>query len=448
MKPLFIAAEEQNILINQLTEKYMRLFFSGNKKVIKGPEILHFCDNSQINKFIFFQLHQNWNKYQSSLQHPHYDFQHEEVRKALSNFLSVVSAHISIREQDFRPFVEKAVFNCISLLLSPEETFDSFYFAAKDNVGLVLMEKNATHFSYFDFILQGIILYHQQQHMPLVRKAVFLEKFAKAEELAARKGQSLETYRRELFKRLTDKDLFEVARTADGSIPMPELPPGSGREEGVIPIISDAEFTVSDEIQEELVLQETTLEAEPATPLSDTDHLPSASDFVVQTPEPEANPEPEIPVTQASEPEAVENVPFMPQEEIPSPQAETPVADHSSENTAEIEAQDIPPTDQPEKPKTLADLFQQNATPPAPARTTHISLDNIPIHKQFQFSQKIFLGNNVQFRSFVQEVNTLDTMEKANRLLEDTVIKPNNLKLEEPLLQEFIQILQNRYQSN
>jgi hypothetical protein len=440
MKPLFIAAEEQNILINQLTEKYMRLFFTGGKNAIKGPEILHFCDNTQINKFIFFQLHQNWNKYQSSIQHPHYDFQHEEVRKALSGFLSVVSAHILIREQDFRPFVEKAVFNCISLLLSPEETFDSFYFAAKDNVGLVLMEKNVAHFSYFDFILQGIILYHQQQHMPLVRKAIFLEKFAKAEELAARKGQSLENYRRELFRRLTDKDLFEVARTADGSIPVPELPPGTGKEEGIIPILPDEAFTVAEEIQEELIHQTESPEPDPEMP--EPEVVPDAP--VASQEETSSTPEPQEEMPGLFEnTEAITFSPESPQNELTAPE---------SQGMDVSETETIPSGEdasgESEKPKTLADLFQQKVVAPTPAKVSHISLDNIPIHKQFQFSQKIFLGNNVQFRAFVQEVNTMETWEKTYDLLEESVVRPNNLKPEEPLLQEFIQILKNRYQDN
>ena len=394
MKPLFIPAEEQNILINQLTEKYIRRFFTAGKKFIKGPEILHFCDNQQINKFIFFQLHQNWNKYQSGLAHPHYDFQHEEVRKALNNFLSVLSAHIQISEQDFRPFVEKAVFNCISLILSPEETFDSFYFANKDSVGLVLMEKNAAHFAYFDFIIQGIILFHQNQHMPLVRKTVFLEKFEKAETLATKKGQSLETYRRELFRRLTEKDLFEIARTADGSIPMPELPPGPNREESVIPVYSDA-FNLEETIQEELVdLPET--KADPLI-LQETEE--DSEDNISSPVEPEM----EAPI--AETPEATESLESV--NEVVSENINPNIEDSLPESSASAEPGSEPELEEG-KPKTLADLFQQKSTPQpgSKSNTGHISLDNIPIHKQFQFSQKIFLGNNVQFRAFVQEINT------------------------------------------
>lgn len=436
MKPLFIPAEEQNILINQLTEKYIRRFFTAGKKSIKGPEILHFCDNQQINKFIFFQLHQNWNKYQSGLVHPHYDFQHEEVRKALNSFLSVLSAHIQISEQDFRPFVEKAVFNCISLILSPEETFDSFYFANKDSVGLVLMEKNAAHFAYFDFIIQGIILFHQNQHMPLVRKSVFLEKFEKAETLATQKGQSLETYRRELFRRLTEKDLFEIARTADGSIPMPELPPGPNREESIIPVYNDA-FNLEASIQEELV----------DSPVAETDALileETAEETLVNTSSP-LEPEKESPITETTDTsdslESLESVNERISENInPKIEASHPENPTQAESGSE-------PVPEEETPITLADLFQQKSNPQSNANTGHISLDNIPIHKQFQFSQKIFLGNNVQFRAFVQEINTTHSWEHANKLLQEKIILPNNLKEDDSILQEFIQIVRNRYES-
>src|SRR5690606_1011016 len=97
-------------------------------------------------------------------------------------------------EAQFRVYVEKAVFNTLSLLLNPEETFSGFYFSTKEGINLSILEKNVSYFHYFDFILQGIILYHQQNTMPLVRKRIFVEKFAKAEEIAIKKGRSLEAY--------------------------------------------------------------------------------------------------------------------------------------------------------------------------------------------------------------------------------------------------------------
>lgn len=448
MKPLFIPTEEQNILINRITEKYIRLFFANGKKMIKGPEILHFCDNPQINKFIFFQLHQNWNKYQNGLAHPHYDFQHEEVKKALTNFLSVLSAHIQISEQNFRPFVEKAVFNCISLILAPEDTFESFYFGNKDSVSLVLMEKNASHFAYFDFIIQGIILHHQNQHMPLVRKNVFLEKFEKAELLAAQKGQSLENYRRELFRRLTEKDLFEMARAADGTIPVPELPPGHSRSEEIIPVEA-GDFSLQND---ESPTPSATEPENTASPVSLAD-AESAEPEIQAAPVSEAGStiaEETAGLTTESQPEAVDSETPKAGNEIHK--AEEPEVQEAERAERETVESAIPEPVQPaastseEKPKTLADLFQQNSGSRPEVRATHISLDNIPIHKQFQFSQKIFLGNNVLFRAFVQDINGADTLENALKLLQDRVIIPNKLKEDDALLLEFIQIIRNRYQ--
>jgi hypothetical protein len=354
----------------------------------------------------------------------------------------VLSAHIQISEQDFRPFVEKAIFNCISLLLSPEETFDSFYFANKDSVGLVLMERNATHFAYFDFIIQGIILFHQNQHMPLVRKSVFLEKFAKAEDLASKKGQSLETYRRELFRRLADKDLFEIARTADGSIPMTELPPGPNREEAIIPL-SESAFQVEEAIQEEL---------------NDSPSHEAPSQFVQEEDNSvQAEPESEENTAASSEEiisEEFEKIPPTGTEEVSSDQV-SPISimsnslkmSETDKASDSLDDNKSPKEVEEEKPQTLADLFQQKTSEPQPSNGKRgpISLDNIPIHKQFQFSQKIFLGNNVQFRAFVQEINTTLSWDQADKLLKEKVIQPNNLKEEDSLLQEFIQIVRNRY---
>lgn len=448
MKPLFIPAEEQNILIHQITEKYIRRFFSSGKKYIKGPEILHFCDNQQLNRFIFFQLHQEWNKYQAGIVNPSYDFQHEEVKKALSTFLNTLSAHILITERDFRSYVEKAVFNTLSLLLTPEETFDSFYFSAKESINLVVLEKNAAYFSYFDFILQGIIVYHQNQNMPLVRKRIFLEKFAKAEELAAKKGKSLENYRRELFRLFTEKDLFEVARTADGSIPVPEL--SAGKESGASLSTVDLSLTADTNFTEENISLSTEdiaeiTEADPI--LSETENTSDVipENTVSENPETQA-PQAEIPSETESAPAPVLIVDDFADEDTPV--VEDPAVKVSESGTSSEPAAPQSPVSKEaeEKPETVADLFQKKTGAPRTMPAEPISLDNIPIHKQFQFSQKIFLGNNVMFRAFVQEVNKTETWAQTENLLNEKVILPNNLKTDDALLLEFIQILKNRYE--
>ena len=417
MKPLFIPTEELNILIHQLSEKYIRLFFGPTKKQISGQEIFHFCDHQQVNRFLFFQLHQDWNQYQTGLRHPFYNFQHEEVKKALQSYLNTVSAHILLTEKDVRPLVEKAVYNTITLLLNPEETLTAFYFSTKESINLSLLEKNASYFDYFDFLLQGIVLFHQQNHMPLVRRRVFLEKLIRAEEISNQRGKSLEQYRRELFRQLTGQDLFEVARTADGTIPMPELP----------------EATVSEETKSTQVSR--TLTAEPEPPVvkeglfSETVSQTNNTTIAQDTIQPENK---NTETTTEPHPEPLPTPTFV--KEDPTPSVVTP-AQPSGLNDVSASVAEVLSQKQTASDSISQKLFKS------------ITIDKIPIHKQFQFSQKIFLGNTAEFKLFIENINKTQNWEEAQSLISSLTNAQSTLKEEDPLLIEFIEIIKNRYQS-
>lgn len=438
MKPLFIQAEEQKVLVHQITETLIRRFFISGKKYISGPELLHFCDNPQVNRFIFFQLHQEWGKYQASLRHPAYNFDHEEVKKAMNTFLNILSAHILMNETQFRVYVEKAVFNTLSLLLNPEDTFSGFYFSTKEGINLSILEKNVSYFHYFDFILQGIILYHQQNTMPLVRKRIFLEKFLKAEEIAIKKGRSLEVYRRDMFLKLTGKDLYEVARTADGSIPIAELGSGmEGKSSTPIPFRQSEETTVAEAEVMGLTPQPEQPEAEIQEAIASEIAISEVNEKELETPD-------VTPETPETEMEAIhEPITSEPEPETPAPTA-APEPDPLPQNQV---AEQPKPESGTDKKTTLADLFQQNAGPQVKGIKAKMDLDTIPIHKQFQFSQKIFKGNSVLFREFIQSLSKVTRKEDAEALLQSQVIQPHQVNQEDELYIEFYTLVMQGFQA-
>lgn len=444
MKPLFIPAEEQKVLVHQITETLIRRFFISGKKYISGPELLHFCDNPQVNRFIFFQLHQEWGKYQAGLRHPAYNFDHEEVKKAMNTFLNILSAHILMNETQFRVYVEKAVFNTLSLLLNPEETFTGFYFSTKEGINLSILEKNVTYFHYFDFILQGIILYHQQNTMPLVRKRIFLEKFMKAEEIAIKKGKSLEVYRRDMFHKLTGKDLFEVARTADGSIPIPELGAGTESKSSTpVPFSQSEENIVEEEQVIELSSQpespEAEIQEEIASEIASSELSEQELESTDLSTETDAEANPEESEISVSQPEPEVHAPALVTEPTSTPSMVSPTEKDSTEEQK--------PESGTDKKTTLADLFQQNAGTPIKGIKVKMDLDTIPIHKQFQFSQKIFKGNSVLFREFIQSLSKVSSKEEAEALLQSQVIQPNQVNQEDELFVEFYTLVMQGYEA-
>lgn len=102
-----------------------------------------------------------------------------------------------------------------------------------------------------------------------------------------------------------------------------------------------------------------------------------------------------------------------------------------------------------EKSQTVADKFAEQTK----ARKLHesingnqkIKLDEIPIHKQYQYVQKVFGGNNVRFRIIVDRINDARDANEVEDILNKFVLSIDDLDREDPVVQEFVQMLRNRF---
>ena len=103
-----------------------------------------------------------------------------------------------------------------------------------------------------------------------------------------------------------------------------------------------------------------------------------------------------------------------------------------------------------DKPQSIADKFaEQNRQ-----RKLHeslstgggkIKLDEIAIHKQYQFVQKVFAGNNVRFRIIVDRVNDARDAAEVEDILSKFVLSVDDLDREDPVVKEFVTLLRNRF---
>jgi hypothetical protein len=74
-----------------------------------------------------------------------------------------------------------------------------------------------------------------------------------------------------------------------------------------------------------------------------------------------------------------------------------------------------------------------------------IQLDEIPIHKQYQFVQKVFDGNNVRFRVIVEKVNNAANKQEVEELVDKYILSNHDLNLDDAIVSEFITLLRNRF---
>ncbi|MEM6800010.1 MAG: hypothetical protein AAF696_01335 [Bacteroidota bacterium] len=74
-----------------------------------------------------------------------------------------------------------------------------------------------------------------------------------------------------------------------------------------------------------------------------------------------------------------------------------------------------------------------------------IKLDEIPIHKQYQYVQKVFEGNNVRFRIIVDKINNSKDKAEVEDILNKFVLSNTNLDHNDAAVGEFIALLRNRF---
>lgn len=134
--------------------------------------------------------------------------------------------------------------------------------------------------------------------------------------------------------------------------------------------------------------------------------------------------------------------------EDPAPAA-TPVFENRNSETPEEEESSSILDKIQEKSQTVADKFAEQTR----ARKLHesingnqkIKLDEIPIHKQYQYVQKVFGGNNVRFRIIVDRINDARDANEVEDILNKFVLSIDDLDREDPVVQEFVQMLRNRF---
>lgn len=103
---------------NRFASNIIEGFFSKGK-VITGEEIKSLTEIKQVNLFIVKGLFEEWQKENDQLKSKFFNYQSDEVKKAMSTFMNVLSKNISVAKEDFEPLLLHAVEESILLIFSP-----------------------------------------------------------------------------------------------------------------------------------------------------------------------------------------------------------------------------------------------------------------------------------------------------------------------------------------
>lgn len=105
------------------SDKVCRQAFEKKGK-LNGQDILALTSIKQVNLFVIKELFLHWKTEVERLKSPYFNYEAEEVKSALNNFMDIVSQNILIDEPHLRPLLEKATEDTLYLLLAP---YDYYY---------------------------------------------------------------------------------------------------------------------------------------------------------------------------------------------------------------------------------------------------------------------------------------------------------------------------------
>jgi len=426
-----------------------------SRNFIEGDEILSFCSHPQINRFLLFQIYQEWNLYMTKLKHPYFDFQHTEVRDAIHAFQNILSQHIKVQRADFKPLLDKAVYNSFRLILQPFETLSGFFFLNKEQIPVDQFGRYVHYFSDFDFIVGSLASYYRKHNVDEIDKEEFFEKSDKLAELYVDKTeQTMDEYRGILFHKLTGMELKELLDYQPIE-PVKEKP-----MEGMHFSESDLDSALGSrptarkdaparDIQPKASLPPQ-ITKEDIAPLHEIESLAKALWQSAESPKSETPPS--KPAPSVSHPSTQEN-----QTSAPKPHPIPPIVEQPKSPPVEQAQQPVPPQKATESrtlssdvPSRLMDRFQTekrslNSQFSQGSKQNVIELSNIPMHKQFQYVQKVFAGNRKLFLETLDALNGTGSMEEAEKYLRERILNMPEVNREDPVTLEFMDLIRNRF---
>jgi hypothetical protein len=139
-------------LANLLCDKYF-----ANHDTLNGPQLISFTPIKQVNLFVIKELLLKWHHEMANLRSPYFDYEHEEVKEALLNFMNVLSQKILMKRNAFEPLLQKAIYDTFLIILAPVDTFAEKFLRIQEEITLPKLQENLKYINIDRQLFAGFI---------------------------------------------------------------------------------------------------------------------------------------------------------------------------------------------------------------------------------------------------------------------------------------------------
>ncbi|PJJ47776.1 hypothetical protein [Hymenobacter chitinivorans] len=91
---------------------------------LDGPAVLRFTPIRQVNLFVVQQLLAQWTGEMARLRSPYFDFEAPDVRQALTQFMNTLSRRIKLGRAAFEPLLARAIGDTLGVATNPQQAFE------------------------------------------------------------------------------------------------------------------------------------------------------------------------------------------------------------------------------------------------------------------------------------------------------------------------------------
>jgi hypothetical protein len=124
---------------------------------INGPQLIGFTPVKQVNLFVIKELLLKWHHEMANLRSPYFDYEHEEVKEALLNFMNVLSRKILIKRDAFEPLLQKAISDTFLLKLAPAAMFEEKFLRIQEEITLPKLQENLKYIDLDKQLFAGFV---------------------------------------------------------------------------------------------------------------------------------------------------------------------------------------------------------------------------------------------------------------------------------------------------
>ena len=113
LNPDFLKSYQRSFSEAVVNEAY------ADQESLGGKGLLRLSPCKQLNFFVMKSLFNQWQEEMRRLESPYFDYKAAEVKKAMVQFMNVLSQHIQVGQSDIRQLIEEALEQCLLIVVDP-----------------------------------------------------------------------------------------------------------------------------------------------------------------------------------------------------------------------------------------------------------------------------------------------------------------------------------------